>query len=452
MKKRIGKIGVLVIIGMFVAMMYSPTAIAVPDVADNDDHIIDIDNNADGTNYFSITHEAETAEIFRVQEDGRVSIGGDTSPEFKLEVTTYSGSGYFGVTSSLDGDIFIIDTSGNVGIGVRSPVNTLDVNGNMAIGNTYAGGVTPAPTNGLLVEGNVGIGVVNPGEKLEIDGNIRFNTGTDRTIYMETPATNQVGNALTIRGGHGCQVSGVVGYRGGHLYLAGGDGSTGNNVAEGGDVYVYGGAYHLDAKDGDVILAHTGSAIRGKVGIGTTTPVNPLEIFSSTSVQLRITNTAGLDYATFGVDSTGQLDILTRDGSGNAAHLCLMPDGDVGIQTTEPLTTLHVAGDVAFGAGSELTISSGEVTEITSYHQIDTESDASTDELEKINGGDVAGEILIIRAADDGRTVRVKNRAGSGNIILSGSDFDLDDLDDTLVLFYDGNNWLELSRSDNGPP
>jgi hypothetical protein len=46
--------------------------------------------------------------------------------------------------------------AGNVGLGTITPLNRLDANGSVVIGNAYAGSTT-APTNGLLVEGNTGI-------------------------------------------------------------------------------------------------------------------------------------------------------------------------------------------------------------------------------------------------------------------------------------------------------
>ena len=59
-----------------------------------------------------------------------------------------------------------------------------------------------------------------------------------------------------------------------------------------------------------------------------------------------------------------------------------------------------------------------------------------------------AGQLLILNSEDAGRVVTVKN--GSGNIVLAGSDFVMDSPDDRLMLIYDGTNWVELSRSDNG--
>jgi hypothetical protein len=62
-----------------------------------------------------------------------------------------------------------LTTSGNLGVGVVTPVNKLDVFGGVAIGTTYAGSII-SPTNGLLVAGNTGISTTSPSQKLEIGG------------------------------------------------------------------------------------------------------------------------------------------------------------------------------------------------------------------------------------------------------------------------------------------
>jgi hypothetical protein len=122
---------------------------------------------------------------------------------------------------------------------------------------------------------------------------------------------------------------------------------------------------------------------------------------------------------------------------------------NVGIGEATPLTKLYVDGDVAFGDGSELTMTSGgAVTATHSYHTIDTYLDGSPDYLYIIWGGDVTGQILTIRAQHTDRTVVVKT---GGNMQLQG-DFTMDNKLDTLVLIYDSDlsTWLELSRSNNG--
>jgi len=100
-----------------------------------------------------------------------------------------------------------------------------------------------------------------------------------------------------------------------------------------------------------------------------------------------------------------------------------------------------------FGAPSELTISSGVITRLGNYHTVDTEGDASTDDLDTINGGDV-GKIIILTTVDDARDIVVKH--GTGNLRLSQSnDFTLDNVNATIQLIYNGTNWLEQTRSAN---
>jgi hypothetical protein len=95
---------------------------------------------------------------------------------------------------------------------------------------------------------------------------------------------------------------------------------------------------------------------------------------------------------------------------------------------------------------STLTIATGVVTITGSYHTIDTEAAAATDDLDTINGG-ADGKHLVIRAQDSARTVVAKD--GTGNLKLAG-DHSMDNLEDTLTLISDGTNWYELCRSNNG--
>jgi hypothetical protein len=96
-----------------------------------------------------------------------------------------------------------------------------------------------------------------------------------------------------------------------------------------------------------------------------------------------------------------------------------------------------------------VTIASGVVTILNSGQTkvltVDTESAGATDDLDTVSGG-IAGDIIVLKAANAARDVVAKD--GTGNMRLAG-DFTLDNTDDAITLLYDGTIWRELSRSDN---
>lgn len=100
--------------------------------------------------------------------------------------------------------------------------------------------------------------------------------------------------------------------------------------------------------------------------------------------------------------------------------------------------------------GADLTIAGGVITVTNSYHRVDTESSAASDDLDTINGG-VDGMRLLLRSVNSTRDVVVKN--GTGNISLNNlTDFTLSQVSDTLELIYVSQygNWVQLSSSNNG--
>lgn len=109
------------------------------------------------------------------------------------------------------------------------------------------------------------------------------------------------------------------------------------------------------------------------------------------------------------------------------------------------------AGRINFRKGTNVTISSGEVTLVestASFYQVDTESSDATDDLDTITDTNAAdGDVIVICPVDSARTVVAKN--GTGNLVLAG-DFTMDNAADRLTLIYLGAAWNELSRSDNG--
>lgn len=100
---------------------------------------------------------------------------------------------------------------------------------------------------------------------------------------------------------------------------------------------------------------------------------------------------------------------------------------------------------LVYGPGTTLTISSGTITVTGSYHLVDTEGAAATDDLTTIEGG-VAGQILYLRTANSGRDVTLKSGAG----LLLGSDVLLNGSGDVVQLIrINSTTWAKVSHSDN---
>lgn len=114
-----------------------------------------------------------------------------------------------------------------------------------------------------------------------------------------------------------------------------------------------------------------------------------------------------------------------------------------------------IRGRLALRWNAALTISSGGAITVpsgVSYAQVD-EYGAAADNLDTINGGSLSGELLLIRVYDTDYaiTVRDNSQSGTGNIYLAGSaNFAMGtNTQSTLVLMYDGTNWIEVCRSVN---
>jgi hypothetical protein len=136
--------------------------------------------------------------------------------------------------------------------------------------------------------------------------------------------------------------------------------------------------------------------------------------------------------------TTGATDNrLTRsDGTGGST----IQASTVTLDDTGNMSGVNTLGLVD---ATELTIASGAVTRTASYHRIDTEADAGSDDLDTISGG-TAGQKLILRAENTARTVVVRhNGGGTGNIrTYDGNSITLDETYKAIEMIYDGTNWL----------
>jgi len=144
----------------------------------------------------------------------------------------------------------------------------------------------------------------------------------------------------------------------------------------------------------------------------------------------------GLKYVRVKAAEDG-LEFATPAGAGDMLKSTYDP-GEDGI--VDKVKGLNLA------TASELTIATGVITVTQSVHTVDTEGDAGTDDLDTINGGATV-QLIILRAEDDAHTVVVKHN--TGNIWLKRKqDLSLDDLEDGLMLFWDGTKWIDVGAWD----
>jgi hypothetical protein len=135
-----------------------------------------------------------------------------------------------------------------------------------------------------------------------------------------------------------------------------------------------------------------------------------------------------------------------NDGGTYRYHTLDLQDGAPSFftrSTSAPSDT--IAGFLGLGEPTTLTIASGAVTATRSHHAIDTESAASTDNLDTINGG-VDGDILVLKSVTGSRDTTLRD--GNDNLKLAGN-FTLTSSFDRIGLIYRSGNWVELFRSNN---
>lgn len=137
----------------------------------------------------------------------------------------------------------------------------------------------------------------------------------------------------------------------------------------------------------------------------------------------------------------------TNDAAVTAANIGHLKSTDQDLGTGDSVSYVDgdFSGKLSFGDKGVITIATGAITVTSSYHRINTEANAATDDLDTINGG-IEGMRLVLIALNSSRTVVIKD--STGNLKTAG-DFSLDHLNDTIELIFNGANWTELSRSDN---
>ena len=270
--------------------------------------------------------------------NGNVGIG-TSSPNNILHLyTNYAGSSNSGsaitiVSDGSGGDVGWIGVNKGTGNGLTLGVENRDII--FQTDNTTAFNGTERMR--ITTDGNVGINTASPSAKLEIAG---FSTGAGLKLnYGNSSGTIEAVNFIANGGANGVIGMQMVSAGVGDLWLGGSGGRA---------LTLY--------RDGNV-------------GIGTTSPVSPLQVngtaqfgdvgsmtFSGASVNIRTTATGSIALThtavrtyTLGIDSSGTFKI--RDFDAPADRLSITSGGNVGIGTTSPSTKLFISGSHVSGQG-----------------------------------------------------------------------------------------------------
>ena len=318
-----------------------------------------------GDLYFSLNTSTSSSGIadvssakMTIKDSGNVGIG-TTSPSVGLQL----GNNSPGQTKLA---IFNSEGGNENGLTIQSRVNRArikvadnDTSAYMvAEGSIASFGMadSAAATNiSVLSSGNVGIGKTNPAHKLDVAGGAQFNTTTGATPFYVT-RSGAIDQALSIK------------VMDDNVRFESIQDETADNYG-GFDFRMDGGTTEPDF----VIRKNAGNPIfnvkgDGNVGIGTTSPDNILHIIKDqggVASALKLENKAGADNSGFDIDfqlassglsakigavrtnsdGAGDTDMFfstSTNGSTATEAMRITHDGNVGIGTTSPTTTLEV--------------------------------------------------------------------------------------------------------------
>ena len=342
------------------------------------------------------------------------------------EISTYD----YGASAGFS--LFFNNNGGNVSFGPGSSAGSqATIQGNASIGTGYNS--TAAPANGLIVQGNVGIGTASPTSKLSIENGSAVGGSVPTGSGFTVSGTGASNRFVTADGNKtlNFQVAGASNY--GELssydfginapfpfYLNANGGNVGigslhaaSSLAVTGNASI-GSGYNTTAAPSDGLI------VQGYVGIGTTSPTQPLEIVTSGNNGLRVVGSTSNQFATFeAVNDANHYFLATVSGSTYSAafldsnQALLYTDAPGGLRFTTESTVpmrfdtnsterMRLDGNGKLGIG---TTSPGQLLDVAGKFQVDTNGN-----ILKINN------IATSFPASQGAAGSILANDGSGNL------------------------------------
>lgn len=203
----------------------------------------------------------------------------------------------------------------------------------------YNGSSFNSPLFTFSTAGSLGIGIISPSEKLEVDGNIRIN-GSNYLGYFKSNLNTWA--EITVENQSGPSDTPVKA----HLKVQDNQVELGSRTSH---------AVHIGAGDDQ---SHLVIMPTGNIGVGTISPSSLLHVNTSDqNTDFSLTNTfgttgrnrilLGIVDRTWQIENDGALDIFKiRDADANSDRFVIDYSGNVGIGTIAPDAKLTVKGDI----------------------------------------------------------------------------------------------------------